>query len=210
MVELPNVTLIAVTSVKIGETLAAFHNSMRGVKFGECKLVTHYDDLVVPDGIKVEKCNKLPNINVWNYYVMYEMGRHVETDFCLLIHHDSFVLRPEKWEEKFLEYDYIGAPWPVIPDTYLTPNGERVRVGNGGFSLRSKRLCDAPRVHNFPFLQDRGHYNEDGNICVYNRDRFLELGMTFAPVDVAARFSQETQMSETEGILPFGFHRHPK
>jgi hypothetical protein len=210
MLELPNVTLIAVTSVKIGETLAAFYNSMKGVKFGDCKLVTHYDDLVVPDGIKVEKCNRLPNINVWNYYVMYEMGRHIETDFCLLIHHDSFVLRPEKWEDKFIEYDYIGAPWPVIPDTYLTSKGERVRVGNGGFSIRSKRLCDAPKAHNIPFLEVRGHYNEDGNICVYNRDRFIELGMTFAPVDVAARFSQETQMSETEGILPFGFHRHPK
>ena len=69
MIELPNVTLIAVTSVKIGETLASFHNSMRGIKFGDCKLVTHYDGLVVPDDIKVEKCNKLPNINVWNYWV---------------------------------------------------------------------------------------------------------------------------------------------
>lgn len=39
---------------------------------------------------------------------------------------------------RFMEYDYIGAPWlgPVIPEN---PN---IRIGNGGFSLRSKWLME--------------------------------------------------------------------
>jgi hypothetical protein len=187
MLDLSNVTLVAVSSIKIGETLSALYNSMSGIKFAECKLITHHENLTVQPGVKVEKC-----------------------DYCLLVQHDGFVLRPEKWSQEFLEYDYIGAPWPVSQDAYITFDGERVRVGNGGFSLRSKSLLDAPNKHNIPFLNDRGFYNEDGNICVYNRKKFLELGMKFAPIDIAARFSQETQMIETEGILPFGFHRTPK
>ena len=210
MIELPSVTLVAVTSIKIGETLSALYNSMRGIRFADCKLITHIPNLVVQDGVKVERCYHLNGINLYNRFVMYDLGKHIETEHCLLVQHDGFVLRPELWDNDFLKYDYIGAPWPVSPDAYITFTGERVRVGNGGFSLRSKRLLDAPQHHDIPFLNDRGHYNEDGNICVYNRDRFLELGMKFAPIDVAARFSQETQMKETEGILPFGFHRTPK
>jgi|LakMenE01Jun11ns_1017448.scaffolds.fasta_scaffold9765365_2 hypothetical protein len=210
MLDLSNVTLVAVSSIKIGETLSALYNSMSGIKFAECKLITHHENLTVQPGVKVEKCYHLNGINLYNRFVMYDLGRHVETDYCLLVQHDGFVLRPEKWSQEFLEYDYIGAPWPVSQDAYITFDGERVRVGNGGFSLRSKSLLDAPNKHNIPFLNDRGFYNEDGNICVYNRKKFLELGMKFAPIDIAARFSQETQMIETEGILPFGFHRTPK
>lgn len=210
MVDLSNVTLVAVSSVKIGETLAALTNSMSGIRFAESKLVTHYEGLVVPDGIKVENCKKISSMDEYSHYVMYDLDRHVDTDFCLLVQWDGFVLRPTHWEDSFLDYDYIGAPWPVSNEAYITFSGERVRVGNGGFSLRSKKLLECTRKHEVPFLQDRGFYNEDGNICVYNRDLLLSLGIKFAPIEVAARFSQETQMSETEGIFPFGFHRNPK
>ena len=50
------------------------------------------------------------------------------------------------------------------------------------------------------------NFAEDGNICVHNRHIYEVLGCKFAPVEVAARFSQEKQTPETLGIIPFGFH----
>jgi hypothetical protein len=79
-------------------------------------------------------------------------------------------------------------------------------VGNGGFSLRSKKLLDIPSNFNMPFLEERGFYNEDGNICVYNRDFLLEHGIKYAPVDIAAKFSREILIPEYASIVTFGFH----
>ena len=69
---------------------------------------------------------------------------YFETEYCLTIQNDGFPLR------QGLEYftgkaDYIGAPWPANGDNWITrillkPN---TRVGNGGFSLRSKQICEA-------------------------------------------------------------------
>jgi len=88
----------------------------------------------------------------------------------------------------------------------MTKKGEHVRVGNGGFSLRSKKLLDIPTKFNMPFLEDRGFYNEDGNICVYNRDFLLNFGIKYATIDVAAKFSREIFLPEYKDIVTFGFH----
>ena len=55
MINLPNVTLIAVSSIEIERTIRAFQYSCRGINFGEVKFVTHED--VNPDGITVQ--------NIW-------------------------------------------------------------------------------------------------------------------------------------------------
>jgi hypothetical protein len=72
---------------------------------------------------------------------------------------DGFVWQHRMWDPAFLDYDYIGAPWPA----HLT-RGEQHRnhrVGNGGFSLRSRKLqqflAEDPRVE----VTD----NEDVVIC---------------------------------------------
>jgi len=61
---------------------------------------------------------------------------------CLLVQPDGFVINPDKWDNQFFEYDYIGAPWEQVPHSYLDPWGKPHRVGNGGFSFRSKKLLD--------------------------------------------------------------------
>ena len=40
------------------------------------------------------------------------------------------------------------------------------------------------------------------------RHIYEQLGCKFAPVEVAAKFSHEKQLPETQGITPFGFHYH--
>jgi hypothetical protein len=116
-----------------------------------------------------------------------------------------------------LEYDYIGAPWEYNENAYIDPFGNHQRVGNGGFSLRSKKLLDVPKKEHVEWDVNRGdfykHMNannfaEDGNICVHNRHIYERCGCKFAPIEVAAKFAHEKPIKETVGIVPFGFHYH--
>ena len=95
------------------------------------------------------------------------------------------------------EYDYIGAPW----SEGATPPDQR--VGNGGFSIRSRRLLEALRDPELDYDPTRG---EDQLICHTLRP-VLEArhGIRFAPLDIAQRFS-----FERDGPVhpTFGFHGH--
>lgn len=215
MIDLPDVTLICVSSIDIDKHLYALRKSMEGINFGCVKFVTHEDlDL---DGIWVDKCKKISSIDDFNHYMIFDLHKHVETSHCITIHDDGFIINPEKWDPIWLEYDYIGAPWEYSENSYIDPWGNHIRVGNGGFSLRSKKLLEVPLNANVPFDVNWGNFykhmgvslqSEDGNICVHNRHIYEVLGCKFAPVNMAARFSHERPTPETKGITPFGFHYH--
>lgn len=63
-----------------------------------------------------------------------------QTDYVLIIQSDGMPINPGL--ESFLGmYDYVGAPWPGHchrKDWFPYP---KYGVGNGGFCLRSKRIC---------------------------------------------------------------------
>jgi hypothetical protein len=104
---------------------------------------------------------------------------------------DGFVLHPDAWDDEFLEYDYIGAPWPHHPIEQA--------VGNGGFSLRSRRLFEAMQDINFV-----PSHPEDLCICHHNRTMLENrFGIRFAPLDLAERFSYERARPRER---TFGFH----
>lgn len=139
--KLPRVTLAAMTSVKVYETIKALEYSMRGIEFGEVVLITHRKPLGLPDSITYKHTSRLDNIDCFNYKMVYELGDYIDTDYVLLIHYDGFVVHPEKWQDRFFDYDYIGAPWPVPRPgqrhCYHDIHGNLCRVGNS-VSLRSK------------------------------------------------------------------------
>ena len=138
--------------------------------------------------------------------MLFDLLPHIETSHALTVQYDGYVINPELWDDAWLEYDYIGAPWP--PDTHFTKSGKEVRVGNGGFTLRSHKLIRTFSVLFPPFTDNgTGFFNEDGNICVYHRDFLESFGIKFAPVDVAAKFSRELIVPETVQDT-FGFHRY--
>lgn len=209
MLKLDNVTLIAYTSVNLEGHIKALEYSCKGITFGKVKLVSHEKPENLPDYIIHEFCPKMSNIDEWNYGTIYEMPTHIDTDFCLLIHDDGFVVNPDSWFPFFLNYDYIGAPWPLPRDdfSFKDINGEIIRVGNS-VSLRSKRLLDLPIQLNLEWKSFHGFYNEDGFICVNYRHIYKENGMNFADIDVAKYFSHETMIPEVLGIKPFVFHRY--
>lgn len=215
MINLPNVTLFCISSDNVSGALFALQHSMKGINFGAVKLITHKDPGNLPDGIEFSECYEIKSIHDYNYYCIYNLSKHINTDYCLLVQPDGFVINPDKWDNDWFNYDYIGAPWRWEDASFVTPFGEHIRVGNGGFSFRSKKLLDVPKRAYIHFDVNWGDFykhfgygstSEDGNICVHNRHIYEALGCKFAPVEVAARFSHERPISETEGITPFGFH----
>lgn len=113
--KLPQVTLVAMTSVNVRATIKAMQYSMRGIDFGDVVLITHKKPFGLPDCIRYSHTDKLNNIDDFNYKMVYELGSHIRTDFALIVHADGFVVHPEMWRDEFLDYDYIGAPWPLPP-----------------------------------------------------------------------------------------------
>ena len=220
MLNLPDVTLISIDN--LSGTLNGVYTSMSGINFGAVKMITTKEQIennssLVDDGIILEEpFNEIKNYNDYNHYVIYNLHNHVETTHCLLVQPDGFVLFPDKWDNNWLDYDYIGAPWAYVEDAYIDPFGNHHRVGNGGFSLRSKKFLEVPTKVEVPWETNNSdfywmpegvvNYHEDGNVCVHNRHIFIEQGCKYAPVEVAVRFSQETIVPECEGVTPFGFH----
>lgn len=181
------------TSVNIEAHRKALEYSCRGIDFGEVKLIEEKSD----------------TIDEWNYNVIYNLGDHIKTEYALLIHADGFVVNPKKWKEGWLEYDYIGSPWPLPSDNYSYRDifGRVQRVGNS-VSLRSKRLIDLAKQQDIEWRTFHGNTNEDGFICVNNRHMYEKHGMKFAPFEVALFFGRETPLVENEGINPFVFHQY--
>lgn len=194
MLELPTVTLIAFGTTNLSGMARALNFSQRGIRFGAVKMITEIS---------------CPNIDEWNRNIVFRLGEFVETDFALLIHPDGFVVHPESWRDEFLNYDYIGAPWPMPTDdfSYRDKYGIIQRVGNS-ISLRSKKLLDLPSQIGMKWQSYHGFYNEDGYICVNNRHIFEDFGCKFAPVEVAAKFGREVPIPENEILNPFVFHKH--
>ena len=226
MLDLSRVTLFAIDNTdRIDGTIKSLYTNIEVAKFGSVKLVTSkeykdkYFSELIKDGIVCEEMIfSITNIDEYNYYILYELHKHVDTDFVLITQDHAFIINPQAWSDEFFNYDYIGAPWPWRENSYVTPFGEHIRSGNGGFSLRSKKLLNVPNEVEIPFnvcekadfykMFGSKNTNEDGNICVHNRHIFMEQGCKFPPVEVAARFSYESLVPENYGIVPFGFHNN--
>lgn len=214
MLNLSNTTLLTITSVNFDEHIASLEKSMRHVNFNKVVFASHEMPNNLPKGIVWQNTHEKLDFKQYSKYCIYNMTNHVDTDFCLLVQHDSWILYPDLWTDDFFNYDYIGAPWPLSHSAYIDPFGNHVRVGNGGFSLRSKKLLEVPKYIDIPFEVNQGNfykhmnancYNEDGNICVHNRHLYEKMGCVFSPVEVAAKFSTETNVPET--VKSFGFHK---
>ena len=197
------------TSVNIYETLRAMKYSMKAIDFGDAVLITDKKPLFLPRGIRYSHTDKLDNIDKFNYKMVYELKDHINTEFCLVVHADGFVIHPENWSDEFLDYDYIGAPWPLPENDYLyrDSKGEISRVGNS-VSIRSKRLLEYPSVHDLEWVKVYdGFYNEDIFLCCHAKNEMEEHGLKWAPLDVAVRFGREHMIPENKGVEPFTFHK---
>jgi len=186
-----------------------------------CISVFEFDDFVI--------CSKIPNLDTskfealgvrfvfeddldssyesYNFFKLNRLDNHINTDFVLTIENDGFIIDASLWKDEFLNYDYIGSPWrdPI--------NDKSRRVGNGGFSLRSKKLLQATKKITDPLNGPFG--NEDVFICLKSKEELESLyKIKFAPVELAAKFGVEWNAcpeqkhitDELSTYDTFGFH----
>lgn len=198
MLELPQITLIALTNKDLPAHEEAFRKSSEGIKWGARKLIIDLD------------CN---SIDEWNRRIIYDLHNYVQTDFAMLIHADGHIRNPELWNPDWLNYDYCASPWPLPTDTYSyrDEEGEIQRVGNS-VSLRSRKLMElvATRPIEWFWEQKRryGNCNEDGFISCHNRKWLEAQGCKFLPFEKAIHFGKEAELPENKGLDTFLFHTH--
>lgn len=183
---LPQVTLCAVDCMNPRAALYALQVSCVQLRFAQVLLLS--DQAVsVPEPVEWVKIQRLDSKEDYSSFIVKQLGDYIQTDFVLLVQWDGYVVTPEAWQDVFLEYDYLGALWATG------------QVGNGGFSLRSKRLLAAGKDTR---LCDC--IPEDEALAVRYRPLLEQVyGVRFAPPDVAAVFAHERVVG---AVTPFGFH----
>jgi glycosyltransferase involved in cell wall biosynthesis len=178
--KLPDVTLFGIDSLDYNRLLKAAEISQRGIEFGDVVML------------------KEPNIKSkeeYSRFMIKELYKYVRTSHVLVIQWDGYVLNPAAWEDEFLNYSYSGATW------CFKSGGN---VGNGGFSLRSRNLCEV-------LAKDESITDVHPEDAVISRQYrpYLEkkYGIKFAPEEVANRFAIEAYGSHDKKYAgQFGFH----
>lgn len=209
MNKINDVTLITFSSVKINEHIEAMNKCVENIEFDSVKFLSHEKPLNLPSYAEFVKINQIKDIMDFNEFCFKELYKYINTNHALLFQDHAYIIHPEMWDNSWLLWDWIGSPWNIVENAYMGNNGERVRVGNGGFSLRSKKILELPTKMNWDLREEQGFYNEDGNFCCYYRKEMLENDIKYAPLEVALKFSYENPVPEHGSTYPmtFGFHR---
>jgi hypothetical protein len=191
MLHLPNVTLLGVDCVDLKRLQIAADISCKDITFGSVKLLSSLQS----DDTRVISIPHISSTEQYSDFMIKDLHKYVETEYVLIFQYDGFVLNADGWSDEFLKYDYIGAPWYHLGD---------LRVGNGGFSLRSKKLVEW-LAHYYSKVGVRIH-PEDVFISKFARPLLEESGMRFAPENVAEKFSKEGNEHSVCWNGEFGFH----
>lgn len=153
----------------------------------------------------------------YSHFFIKELYTHIDTDFVLITQYDGMACNKNFWDDRFYDFDYIGAPICVgIQELasgikyfpWLNDHITDWRVGNGGFSLRSKKLLKVLQQDKnikFPFTKNKKDWiAEDLAICLYYR-KYLEdtHNIRFGTVELATKFSVD--ITSNFG-LSYGFH----
>lgn len=194
---LKNVDLIAVDCISHYDAIAAIHYCQRFFEFGKSILITDQD--IETYDIELHLVEKL-NLHQYSDFML-SLRNHTDNDFVMIVQSDGHIVNSEMWNDEYLNYDYIGAPWPNEESWIACQHAEQQnlmrtifpynRVGNGGFSIRSKK-----------FLEFSSQYDscegigEDSFLCVTKYQDALDYGISFAPFELAAEFSYENPCQE--------------
>lgn len=188
---LPHVTLCCIDTRTPELALYAMRRCMQHLTFARCVLISSKQSKHLDvHGIDLVEIAPLRSIDEYSNFVIKCLADYVQTSHVLLIQWDGFVCDPQMWTDDFMDFDYIGAPW--VSGTLAN------QVGNGGFTLRSRKLLKALQSDDY-----LAHNPEDVCIAVTHRERLeREHGIRFADVETASRFACERGPWRPA----FGFH----
>ena len=186
-----DITLVAIEFQWYDLTRYAIEHSLKHIDPKEVLIIS--DKEILP-GARHVNTPPVANISEYANIMLKGVGPHVNTGHALYVQWDGIAYNKDQWTDEFLKYDYIGAPWPWEP--------EGRNIGNGGFSLRSKKLLDACLDDRIRLGTERS-VAEDNVIGSDNRE-YLEntYNIKFATTALAKQFSFELGQYQPS----FGFH----
>jgi len=189
-INLDNVTICAVDSINPSLAARAIEKSSESINFASKILFT---DSSIIGNFQTITIPKISSKDEYSRFLIKDLNQFIKTEFVLIVQWDGYVICPQCWTNEFLNYDYIGAKWPWYDEGF--------NMGNGGFSLRSKKLLNSINTEKFIFIPN---INEDELICRINRE-YLQNNeaIKFSSLENADKFSYERSLPES---FTFGFH----
>lgn len=187
--KLDRVTMICVDTLNIGNAVTSIRRSMAKVDFARVVFLTNVD--LVIEGIEVIKIDTLPSAEAYSNFIFKSLSDYFDTEFCLIVQHDSWILYPEAWDDNFYKFDALGANW-LYKDGRNNPQG--------GFALRSKKLQSVLKM------------DENIEIChpedeclgrLYRKYLEKNHNIKFPTEEICNKFSFELNEPVTK---TFGFH----
>ena len=145
------------------------------------------------------KIDRFENLHEYSDFIL-RLIDYVESDHLLLVQDDGHIINPNLWDENFLNFDYIGAPWPASNkwlkrfikydhEIYkvIKNNIKQNRVGNGGFSLRSSKFLEYSATY-----ETCSGLAEDIYLSLLNYEKAINYGIKFPDFETALKFSTES------------------
>jgi hypothetical protein len=186
-----DITLVAIEFQWHDLTRYAIERSLEHIDAKEVVIIS--DQEILPGARHIIR-DPVANIAEYANIMLKGTNEYVNTNHALYVQWDGIANDRTQWQDDFLKYDYIGAPWPW--------EREGKNIGNGGFSLRSKRLLEACQQEQIS-LTEQIPVAEDqiiGNVARAYLE--TEHNIVFADLATAKQFSFE--LGEHEPC--FGFH----
>jgi ADP-heptose:LPS heptosyltransferase len=191
MRKLKNTSLICVDCFSYGSAVAAIKKSIEQMQFERILFLT--DIPIKIDGIEVIQIPTIRSKREYSNFIIKQLYQHIpdDCDYFCLIQADGYIIDGTQWDDKYFDYDYIGASWIFDDDR---------QVGNGGSSFRTKRLHKILAEDEMISVL----HPEDHSICIIYKFYLEEkYGVRFAPVELADKYSYELKTP----IAPtFSFH----
>lgn len=213
--KLNNVTLVSIVGhpKHLNDTKKAIRHCIKQVDFEKIILLSCEEDSEF-------ETRQIPYLDMSMYaqLCVERLTDYIDTEFCLLVQWDGYIIDTNYWADEFLNYDYIGCPWASWGYT----------VGNGGFSLRSKKFLDISsslEYYSDSHIQAGIPSNvflhgsicaEDFFLCYIHKEHMVKNGIKFPSPELAYQFSVEHQDGKIKQFDPndistyksFGFHGH--
>lgn len=244
MLDFSKITIVSVTglqSIASGALRSIIHSAeqMPGAK---SLLLSPIKPEETPDWVEHIEVKPFGYLE-YSLFILYSLSEFIHTEYALIVQDDGWVVSLNNWKNEFYNYDYIGAPVHLARITkdgssfyengfrwveYVGKSGVTIEnIYNGGFSLRSKRLLEAPRKLDLNFtvpipdaytgapfsLQWKNlEILEDVWLCIVARKLLEADGLVFPNLEIAKAFSVEhkdSYLHEAEAT-PAVFGHHSK
>ena len=208
------VDLVTINCNMVEEGVKALEYSTKYIEFNNVFLLS---DQTISGNFDLISIKKIRDVEDYNNEIL-NLSKHIKSEYVLIIQHDGHVINHKKWDDLFLKFDYIGAPWPnsnkwnerwkYYPkemEEKILKNLNLNRIGNGGFSLRSKKFLDYSRSY-----KEVDGAPEDIFLNILNFDKAFEYGIKYPDVKTAISFSYEIPLKGKKLEKEKRFHFYNK